>query len=386
MVAEGVVMAPRGVAVDTTRRLAWVDNLRVVAITGVIVVHTATAYLTDFADWYYDDELHPTTVGFALFAVPALLGGVFGLGPLFWLAGWFSVPSLRRRGAGRFARARVARLGAPLVVFVVLVNPLADLVGNVRQDPRPFLAYLGETEFSVMWFVAALLFCSLAYAGVRAWAPDAWSPGRPGAAPVLVAGLLIGVLSMLIWPTSSLLDEHLMGLRPGAWVQGIVLFALGVLTGEATPMGDGGRVDVGVDRRGERGWGWVTVAGMVTIVALAGSISASGELSDALHRMAWQGTAFAAVYGIVSVSFTLWCLSWFRRRWTGTRPWTPAAGRAAYATYLIHPLVLTCVMVGLWWVPGGPEAKFLLAVVTGVPACFLAGYALTRLPGAQRLL
>ena len=55
-------------------RVAWVDSLRVAAITGVIVVHTATAYVTDFADWYYDDELRPTTVGFAVFAVPALLG------------------------------------------------------------------------------------------------------------------------------------------------------------------------------------------------------------------------------------------------------------------------------------------------------------------------
>ncbi|MGB8382319.1 MAG: acyltransferase [Dermatophilaceae bacterium] len=386
MEAEGIVMASVGVAVDTTRRLDWVDNLRVVAITGVIVVHAATAYVTDFADWYYDDELHPTTWGFAVFAVPALLGGVFGLGPLFWLAGWFSVPSLRRRGPGRFAVARLARLGVPLMVFVVLVNPLADLVGSLHGEHRSLLAYLGETEFSVMWFVAALLFCSLGYAGLRAWRPAAGGPTRLGTTTALVAGLVIGVLSLLIWPTSSLLDEHLMSLRPGAWVQGVVLFALGVLAGEAAKIGDRGDVEVGVDRRAERGWGWVTVAGVATIVALLGSISAGGELGDALHEMTWQGTAFAGVYGVVSVSFSLWCLSWFRRRWTGHRPWTRRAGRASYATYLLHPLVLTAVMVGLWWVPGGPETKFLLVVVTGVPICFAAGHALTRLPGVQRLL
>jgi hypothetical protein len=63
-------------------REAWVDNLRVAAIAAVIVVHTATAYIADFADWYYDDELEATTAVSVAVALPALLGGIFGLGPL----------------------------------------------------------------------------------------------------------------------------------------------------------------------------------------------------------------------------------------------------------------------------------------------------------------
>jgi hypothetical protein len=34
------------------RREAWVDVLRVGIISGVIVVHTATAYIVDIAEWY----------------------------------------------------------------------------------------------------------------------------------------------------------------------------------------------------------------------------------------------------------------------------------------------------------------------------------------------
>ena len=81
------------------------------------------------------------------------------------------------------------------------------------------------------------------------------------------------------------------------------------------------------------------------------------SLTDALHEMSWQGVAFALVYGAVSVSFSLWCLSWFRRRWTGHRPWSQRAGRASYATYLLHPLALTGVMVALSWLPGGPRSS-----------------------------
>jgi hypothetical protein len=72
---------------------------------------------------------------------------------------------------------------------------------------------------------------------------------------MLVGGLLIGILSVVIWPLTSLLDEHLMSLRPGAWAQGVVLFALGALAGEASPPGPRAEVDPGLDRRVERRWG-----------------------------------------------------------------------------------------------------------------------------------
>ena len=41
---------------QTRQREQWVDTLRVVLITGVIVVHTATGYVTDFAGYYYDND------------------------------------------------------------------------------------------------------------------------------------------------------------------------------------------------------------------------------------------------------------------------------------------------------------------------------------------
>lgn len=378
-------MLPTTPAPDNARRLAWVDNLRVVAIAGVIVVHTATAYVTDFADWYYDDELRSTVVGFVVFAIPALLGGIFGLGPLFWLAGWFSVPSLRRRGPGGFALSRAVRLGVPLAVFVLVVNPLADLVGGLRQEDRSFVSYLGETEFSVMWFVVVLLICSLGYAALRAVAPAPADARAPRLATYVGAAMLIAVLGVAIWPHSSLLDGHLMSLRPGAWAQGTVLFALGTraaetcrtATADATP---------GLDRAAERRAGWPTLAGMVGVIALVGAMAGSGELTDALHEMSGPAVAFALVYGEVSVSFSLWCLAWFRRRWGGHRAWMRVAGRASYATYLLHPLVLTGVMVCLAWVPGGAEVKFLLVVALGIPACFAVGAGATNLPGLRRLL
>jgi peptidoglycan/LPS O-acetylase OafA/YrhL len=360
-----------------TRRESWVDNLRVVAIAAVVVVHTATAYVADFSDWYYDDELDATTVGSAAVGLPALLGAIFGLGPLFLLAGWFSVGSLARRGPGRFASARAVRLGLPLLAYLLLVNPLADLVGNLWQEDRSFASYLGDTELSVMWFVAALLACSLGYAAVRGLhvAPQR---RRAGPTAALVGAATIAAVSVLVWPTTSLLDGHLMSLRLGAWTQGLVLFALGVLAGEA---GWDGRMTL----RAERRWGLVAAAGL-TLVSLMVALAPSGDLNQVFHDMSWQGVAFAALYGLVSVAFSVWCVAWVRRHWVCRGPLLDRAGRASYATFLVHPLVLTTVMVSLRWLAVPAEPKFLVVTVLAVPTCFACGYALTRVPGLRRVI
>ena len=122
------------------QREQWVDTLRVVLIAGVIVVHTATGYVADFAGFYYDDERVANTVVSIAFALPALLGGIFGLGPLFVVAGWFSVRSLRRRGPTGFVGSRLLRLGVPLLFFVMVVNPLADYLGNQWDEDADFVA------------------------------------------------------------------------------------------------------------------------------------------------------------------------------------------------------------------------------------------------------
>ena len=85
--------------VTSRTREQWADNLRVVAIVGVIVVHTATGYLVDIP-WYYEEERVTSGLWSTVLSFPVYAGGLFWLGPLFLVAGWFSVRSLAHRGPG----------------------------------------------------------------------------------------------------------------------------------------------------------------------------------------------------------------------------------------------------------------------------------------------
>jgi peptidoglycan/LPS O-acetylase OafA/YrhL len=263
---------------------------------------------------------------------------------------------------------------------VLVVNPLADWLGNLWEDDRLTLAgYLADTEFSIMWFVVALLVCSLAYAALRSVRPVTDPRPRPGGRTLVIGGAVISVVSLAVWQVTTLLDTHLLNVRVSAWTQGAVLFALGVMAAEA---GWDGRLSPGAEHR----LGRVAFTGVALTLVVVSWTGARDELDMALGGLNWASISFAVLYGVVSIAFTLWCLAWLRRRWPTHGRLLTKAGRGSYATYLLHPVVLVSVMLAFRVVPVGAQVKFLIVSVLAVPVCFAVGYAVTRLPGVGRVV
>jgi glucans biosynthesis protein C len=364
-------------------RLGWMDTLRVTAIAGVIVMHAGTAYILDI-DWYYQERttsaLTPTLAAF-----PALIGGLFGLGPLFLLGGLLSAASLGRKDPGGFARGRLLRLGLPLLAFVVLLDPLTDYLGALAEGEHPRLwPYLidqtGTRDTGPLWFVALLLLCSLAYAGLRGL-----RPGRARVTAAIVRRYLVAAAagiaagSFAVRLVSPLGEETFANLRWEAWPQGIGLFTLGVLAGER------GWLEA-VDRRLVRGCGWAAVAAVLGLTALAAWALVTDRLDAVAGGLAWPSAAFAVLEGLGAVALSLWVGAWFRRRWDRPGRLVQRAGRGSYAAYVLHPPVLVMLSMLARPLPMAPEAKFALVAVSGVAASFAVGVGLTRLQMVARLL
>ena len=84
-------------------------HLKITVIAAVVVVHAATASVIDIA-WSYDMERTTSQLWDKLLGLPVLLGGLFGLGPLFLLGGAFAAASLARKGPRRFVDGRLLAL------------------------------------------------------------------------------------------------------------------------------------------------------------------------------------------------------------------------------------------------------------------------------------
>lgn len=195
-----------------------------------------------------------------------------------------------------------------------------------------------------------------------------------------MASLVLAGSSLVLWQWWPITDaEALLNLRWGLWPQGAVLFGLGMLAAET---GSLGALTDGVARR----LGWLALGSTALLFALAGLELSLGRIEVLGSGKGWEGVALALLYGVILISWSLWFVAWARRRLPWRTRLLGAAGRASYATYVLHPLVLTAVMALVASGPVPSEVKFLLVSVTAVPLCFGVGHLLVRTPGLSRVL
>jgi hypothetical protein len=316
---------------------------------------------------------------------PVLLAGVFGLGPLFLVAGALSSGSLARKGPASFVRGRLLRLAVPMVVYLFLIDPVTDYLGRLRAE-QPWTVWdvltnrTGTRDLGPLWFVSALLVFSLVYAGWRSVRPRQRATGQVlRVGQLALAAGLIAVGSWVTWLHWTYTSDIVVNLNLAHWPQDAVLFALGALAGER------GWLDTLTHERARR-CGWVAAGGVLTVAVVAGVALAADDIDAMYGGVHWQAATFAVAAGVVAVTLPLWLVDLFKRHWDHQGHLAERASRGCYAAYLLHPPVLVLLSLAALSLPLPPEAKFVLVAVVGVPAAFLVGYGVTQVPGIRRVV
>ena len=104
-----------------TDRLFFFDHLRYLMIFFVILIHSAAAY-SNIVPWWYVRDLEVKSGLF--FDVILIVIDVFAMPILFFIAGYFMLSSLQKRGAVLFIKNKFKRLGIPWLLGVTLAGPV----------------------------------------------------------------------------------------------------------------------------------------------------------------------------------------------------------------------------------------------------------------------
>ena len=219
------------------QRLAYLDNLKILLVAGVIAVHTAITYGLD-GSWYLESYDRMTGAVVDLLTVVLGIGWLFGLGLFFMIAGRLSGPSLDRRGPRRFARERLIRLGIPLVAYTLLISPFLEYVDYRWNEggTRALWPFVGDQVWHFApgptWFLEALLALTLAYALLRQVRPQHEPPPRMGLRGRQVAAIALAIAATsfatrFAFPVGS----EQFHLQLAVFPQYVILFSLGVAAG-----------------------------------------------------------------------------------------------------------------------------------------------------------
>jgi glucans biosynthesis protein C len=380
------VSAARTGPVPKRARWSYLDELKVLVVAGVIVVHVAITYGAE-GSWYVADIDESTSaVGEVVLSLFVVLGALFSMGLLFLVAGALTVPSLERKGARRFVVDRLKRLGVPLVGFVVFATPLLEYTAYRTDGGHDGLgAFITDhtSEWVLdpgpLWFVEALLVFSFAYVAWVTWRPLRSPPARPLTGRVMLK--LVAVVASAEFLTRFLfpIGTEQLRLQLALFPQYVLLFAFGVA---AWRRGWLGEIPARVHRR-------CRTAALIAAVLLPAIAAAGGGLDDGspvLGGLHWEAAAFAIADATLACCASLWLLDAFRRH-RGDRE-SGALGRSlsrrAYGAYIVQPIVIVPLAVAVSPVPAPGDLKFLALAPLAVAASFALG-ARPGHPGRRRL-
>jgi glucan biosynthesis protein C len=242
----------------TTNRLLFFDIVRNLAMLSVVLFHAAGAYSTVTPYWPVHDGSSVIADGirelFEVFMMPVF----------FFLAGYFTLPSLNRQGILRFLTGKFKRLGVPWLLALFVIIPMTLHFTRVQANPnlvhqlfwQYWLIYLAnfgtfrvgllsvdKTNQMHFWFLSLLLTFFLVFVlfyvvrGKLPTSSNSLTVREPGSKKsilkvLLLAGVLVSagyfaVTSMIpdmSWVTVDLLWQF----QPGGLILYIVCFALGV--------------------------------------------------------------------------------------------------------------------------------------------------------------
>jgi peptidoglycan/LPS O-acetylase OafA/YrhL len=337
------------------------------------------------------------------FDILAIFNDAFFMSLMFLLSGLFAWPSLERKGATRFLRDRMMRLGIPFLVATGLLMPVAYYPSYAVTAAEPgFLAYarawlsLGFWPSGPAWFISVLLLFDTIAAGLYAlWrrrAVSAQTPGQSGmhARPAAFVTVLLAVSALVYIPLAlSLGPDRWFGFGAFAFqvsrpllyalyfLAGIWMGAVGTQAGLLAP-------NAGLARQWPT---WLSagvaafVLRLVVIIALILPVVRAHQPVSFTLRLLSEVTVVLCC-GTISVAF----VALFRRFATAHHAVLDSLSTSSYGIYLIHYPIVVWLQFALLSVVLGPIAKGAIVFVGTVALSWGLMVALRRIPAIARVL
>ncbi|MEN6318069.1 MAG: acyltransferase family protein [Syntrophaceae bacterium] len=387
-------------------RYYYIDNLRVMVIMLVILLHLAVTY-SNLGLWYYNEHHVKEFFGQIFFGLFQTFVQGFSMGLLFLVAGYFTPGALDRKGFGRFVKDRWRRLGLPSLFYLLVVTPFILWVevpspvwtggaSNFLEFYRQYLMSAGMHLLGIgpMWFALALLIFSIIYALLKIVSP---APANTGTGPgkgsfgVLVALIMIvaagAFLVRLVFPLGTIF----WGMQLCYFSSYIVLFIAGIL---AYRNNFYERITSAVGKR------WLTAGLIIGFAGLFAIKWIAGVYNFSTHALniktftgsfgggvSWLSISFVLWESFVAVSMTAGLMTLFRDKFNHGDSLSRRLSDSAFAVYMFHPPIIIAVTLAMQMLVIAPVLKWAMASLICVPLCFLLAYhVLLRVPVLNKIL
>ena len=389
-----LVSAAVDVQPKATSRLLFIDNVRVLLTVLVVLFHLMITY-AGTGSWYYTEGREDFITG-ALGAWFLTVNQAYFMGLFLLISAYFVPGSYDRKGAGRFLKDRLIRLGIPLALYSWIIRPLLAYLDPVRfPDGRPpfwsfvtgnYLKNEAVLGAGPLWFIETLLIFSVLYVLWRLLArPRPAEPAVesrfPSSGSIARFALLLGVAGFLVrlWLPMGWNFVPL-NLQFPFFVQYVALFVVGLIAYRRNWL-------PGLPDRTGRLWLGVAVLMIFLFWPL---VLGGGAIDQGLDPFRggwhWQALAYALWESFLCLGMCIGLIYAFRRYANRQGKLARFLSRNAYTAYLIHEVVIIAFAYAVQDVTLYPLLKWAVVSLVAVSLCFGLGSLIRKIPYADRVL
>ncbi len=365
-------------------RLLYIDNLRILLISLVVLLHFNITYGAP-GDWYYNESEAgmPEVILQAMFNIT---NQAFFMGMFFFISAYFTAASIQRKATGKFLKERMIRLGIPLLVFYFILNPLTNFIhyNCIRHEAVSFTGFLTNPNawgFGPMWFVETLLIFTLLYLLVRKLK---WRIliNFPGTKIIVLAAFLTGLSQYLIriWLPVGWSLPHT-NLQFPFFMQYIFMLVFGVIAYHNNWL-------EAISFKSAKGW--FIFSQLMILVVLPVMLYLGGKESGMeafVGRGTWQSFSWAIWEQLVGFAMILGLLGLAKEYWNKQGYLARQLSSSAYGVYIIHPPVI--LGISAWfvgWQQINQLFKFMALTPLALLLCFLLAWLIKQIPGVNRVV
>lgn len=126
-------------------RIPFLDNIRTLMVVLVLIFHACASYSSAVDFWPYHEKVTSGILDFYM-----LIGDVFIMSILFFIAGYFAMPSYNKRGGSGFLKEKFKTLGIPWLVITIFVLPIIDYINYLYHLPLGMI----KESFGSYWLAS----------------------------------------------------------------------------------------------------------------------------------------------------------------------------------------------------------------------------------------
>lgn len=383
MSQPALVKTAPAASAPVAQRQAHYDHIRVFLTVMVVMVHAAITYGA-IGGWYMQEITTDKLPEWLQLGYVTFNAGnqSYFMGMFFLLAGYFTLPSLERKGPRRFIMERLRRLGIPLLAWVLVLHQISASLaymaggGSFWGAMKWMYTHL-ELGNGPLWFAQALLIFTGLYLLWRLFRPaPAGEAPLPGHGRLLLAAVVTGLAAFAIrqWVPVGV---SIAGMQFGFFSSYIGLFYTGCLASRHNWLE---RVDL------KLAWPWMLVSVVNIPVLWVIFYMAQGAVEVVVGGWHWQCLAYAMWEPFEAWGIILGLLWLTRRHLSGSTAFTRLLGRSCYAAYCIHaPILIGLTILAAGW-QGDAHIKWLTIGSMTTALSFALGALLVRIPGVRAVL